>query len=1059
MTVTGDNVPVGDNLVIYNQSTGQLVGSSQSTPYSVQTSEPTPQTDNFVAYISTNTSNTGALMSSNVVPVDWYGISLTANPTALPVNNTSTLTATAQNVPSGYVVDILDQTTNQVIATGQPGQTVLNALETKHQVETDKYVAQIVKPGNPSIPSLNVPASAPPDGLFSETSTEIQHYNPTTNSMENIAGLPITTGTSTSYGTVNTAYFTQPLVYAPNTQVIYAGVEYSTSDSQYTHEFVALYAYDLKSGTWTQVQMLEDNYMPGFIGATMYWFDEGLYNPVDHKVYLMYTTDGMYDYTWQLESVDPTNPTAAPSMGLGVYEDRYYDPGAHHGDGQWITLFTFPFNSFTIDPKTGILYYPGSATPEPDPYEESAYGSCLMEYNPFTGTASILNGANTFAYPSDSIGYDSANGLVYYATWTQEQSAPFDTNGELWSYDPNTGTSTELVALPNSSSIPYVNVVNGLVLIQYNGNYIYNPSTNSISSSPISINAIYDSQLNEYVDGGSFYDSNLNYVKSVGMSSAMSYGVSAGGPITTVKNFPYWTFTKAPGYVPTSLFTQNAQAGSYNGSIWVSNASSQINGTAFFESTFNLPQTESVTFNMPQVDDYAQVYVDGQPVLQQGNDGGVGGSIPDTSTATITLPAGMHQVLIEAENNNNFTSSSSGTAGVTLNVTSGGAMLLTTSNAGEWETTGYITQLPTGWFSGAIGTWTWTEYVMQEGQSTPISQQQSYSLTTAAGNVSATSNEVSVTWFNPVTPPDNFTLAALPTQVVKPASTDFKITLDKTDQDFVNQALNGDAQLVVKCQQTWQSVVSANWAPDTDGLNVAIPYTPVAGTSLQYVAELVDPNTGNPVAISNEVTVTDSGNGSQGNSYTTETCGPNGDGTEIFTTYTNGQVTSTKTVPLTMTGLEVSGIYHPTEDLQQDLGLTAKIKMPVTNTEVGNGPIPLRVQAPFAFAITFPQAQPTSVTATFTVNQHDAVDENGDTSWTVTMKPANNLGFGVWQGATIMPKLPDGDTISIQITATDECGTATTPTGVFPYDDFLVTSDDPEWYYIQPGTGNNSTTN
>lgn len=160
LTVNGSNVPSGDYLVVYNEQTGQTVGYSQSTPYSVQVTETSAETDTFVAYISSTSSPSGAVITSNSVPVTWYSLTLTANPDKLPINDTTVLTAKSANLPAGYVVDIEDTTTGQVIATGQPGQTVVSALQTKSKAETDNYVAQVVKPGNPAIPGLSYGSSA-----------------------------------------------------------------------------------------------------------------------------------------------------------------------------------------------------------------------------------------------------------------------------------------------------------------------------------------------------------------------------------------------------------------------------------------------------------------------------------------------------------------------------------------------------------------------------------------------------------------------------------------------------------------------------------------------------------------------------------------------------------------------------------------------------------------------------------------------------------------------------------------------------------------------------------
>lgn len=589
LTVTGQNVPSGDYLVIFNESTGQEVGYSLSTPYSVQVSEPTPQTDNFVAYISSNSGTSGALISSNVVPVDWYGVTLTANPTRLAINNTSVLTATATNLPSGYVVDIVDQTTGQTIATGQPGQTVLNALQTKNQVETDTYVAQVVKPGNPLIPGLTVPS---------------------------------------------TTTYTDPQVVAS-------------------------------------------------------------------------------------------------------------------ASGQLTSTVT-------------------------------------VTYSPIPGSAlEALNGAN-------------------YGTW-------FTTNSLSWSVYPSAG-------------------------------WLYTENSITHERTPIfSLSSIYN-QNGGWFGGNTFEDREGNIYQSSGAiysNGTVTIQILKQIPTTTMTDFPYWTFTSAPSYVPTSLFTSTAQSSTDgNGSIWVTGSSSQQNGTAFFQGTFNLSQTQSVTFSMPYVDDYAQVYVDGQPIMQKGNSGGVGGSIPNTSSATITLPAGRHQVIIEAMNNNGFSSTNTNSAGVSLTVTAGGQTLLSTSNPSGWTTTGYVLQLPNGWFSGAVGTWNWTEYVLQENPSTPIYQQQSFSVTTTAQMISATSSPVSVTWYD-----YDLELSASPTTL--PAGEATTLTATSTTG-------GGPGDVIEIYDETTGQVVGTSAA---NASSYSATWTESAPTTDTFIAWFVNPSGGHDQA-SNTVQVT-----------------------------------------------------------------------------------------------------------------------------------------------------------------------------------------------------------
>jgi hypothetical protein len=347
---------------------------------------------------------------------------------------------------------------------------------------------------------------------------------------------------------------------------------------------------------------------------------------------------------------------------------------------------------------------------------------------------------------------------------------------------------------------------------------------------------------------------------------------------------------------------------------------------------------------------------------------------------------------------------------------------------------------------------------MQENASQPIYQQQAYTLTTPAAGVAATSSPVSVTWYNPIIPPDNFNLAAYPTNVVMPGQTQFTLTFDQTDANFVNQEFGGTADVVVLINQTWQTAASGTWNT-ANGMSVTLPYTPVGATTEQYVAFLEDPTRPlgegyghQPVAVSNQVTVADVGYGYVGNSYSTSTCDGSGDGTEIYKTYVNGTLTQTRTVPLTMTNLEIDGLYNPTAQFSNEFG--NPYTLPIKNSWI-DGPIPLRVQAPFAFAIQFPDAQPTSVTATLTTSQGTVGGYNPtdptSSSWTVPMKPATNLAYGFWQGVAIMPKLPDGAYISISITATDGCGSATNTATETPFAwEFLITNGRPQWYFDQP---------
>ena len=873
LTASGQNIPSGDYLIIENQSTGQVVGYSQSSPYSVNVSESTAQNDTFVAYINSSPTTSGAYMTSNPVAVDWYSVTLIANPTSLPVGNTSTLTAMALSLPSGYVLDIVDETTNTIVASGQPGQTVVQSLQTGNKVETDKYIAQVVQPGDPPIPGL-----------------------------------------SYSGGSAGNVY-----------EVNFGGND--------------------------------------------------------------------------VLDVDASTGTVVATIPVGS------DP-------------------------SGIVYT-GSLL-----YVTNQLSNSVSVINPTTNT--VVSTIYGFNYPY-AITY--ANGYVYVGNWA----------GSIY---------TSSVSVINASTNQFVTGVgtNGLgnMGVTYHNGYIY--AVNALSNNVGVINASNNQLVYTYpLPANTFTWSTANGMTTVSGPgsvmvpyplgdnvSASSYSTgtaSVGTPGTS--QFPFWTFQNVPSYVPTSLFPDAVQPSSNGGDeIWVNGSSSQQNGTAFFQSSFTLPQAEQVTFQTQGVDDYEQVYVDGVPIMQQGDSGGVGGSIPNTSSTTVSLSAGQHQVIIEGMNNNEFTSPNNSAAGVSLvAVVNGSQVVLNTGNTSQWTTTGYVTQLPAGWFSGAIGVYNWTEYIIQENQNQPIYEEQPYSITNSAQNVAMQSNVVSVSWINPITPPDNPTLTALPTNVVKPAPTQFLVNFDASDASFVNQELGGTAPVQIYNAFTWRPVATGTWSPN-NGLSLTIPYNPVPGGSSQYLAFLEDSNH-HPLAVSNQVTVTDTGNGKLGNSYSELVCGPNGDGTEIFQNYQNGKLVSSRTVPLTLTNLNVNGIFNPTQQLKNEYpGMT--IKLPVTNAELSYGPTPLRVQAPFGFAVQFPDAQPTKVTATFTVNEGYSVDVAGDTSWTVSMKPAQNQPL-YWQGATIMPKLPDGVHIMVKIVAEDNCGTNT-----LVNNDFVTTAGRPQWYFVQP---------
>ncbi|EJY57279.1 hypothetical protein URH17368_0002 [Alicyclobacillus hesperidum URH17-3-68] len=145
LSVIAQDVPSGDYVVVFNSSTGQVVGISQSNQFTVNVMEPIPQTDTFQAFVSSDGTTDGTLMSSNTVQVDWFGVTLQANPVRLPTDQWSTLTATAQDVANDYYLMIVDQTTGQVIAIGNPGQTTLQAEQSMVTAQTHTYVAEVAR--------------------------------------------------------------------------------------------------------------------------------------------------------------------------------------------------------------------------------------------------------------------------------------------------------------------------------------------------------------------------------------------------------------------------------------------------------------------------------------------------------------------------------------------------------------------------------------------------------------------------------------------------------------------------------------------------------------------------------------------------------------------------------------------------------------------------------------------------------------------------------------------------------------------------------------------------
>ncbi|WP_436664552.1 hypothetical protein ACOALA_20645 (plasmid) [Alicyclobacillus acidoterrestris] len=739
LTVTGQNVPSGDYLVVYNQSTGQEVGYSQSTPYSVQVSEATPVTDTFVAYISANTDSSGALITSNTVNVDWYGVTLTANPTRLPIKNTSLLTAQAQNIPNGYVLDIVDQTTNQTIATGEPGQTTLEAYQTKSQAETDKYVAQVVQPGNPTVPGLSVP-SAQPSGLMfgADTSTST-------------AELGIYDTGSGNYRDISVPYLSAGQLYVLNKVVdgqvfmnATNGIEsYNPSTAQWTH-----YADPSDSDSMTPLESTGSNGLVISVDVTN-----------NHVIELNPSTN-----TWtDLGDPNPANPVGHQADGASiafVIDAIAYDPdnghiyaGASDGNG------TYHHNG------DGTAY---NAIPSLYDYNPSTHAWAEVEASYWDGNGSFRQG-NLIYFPAAhalfgvlSDAYNGATDTPFMYNIDTQSNMPVSFSSPS-TYSSNLGylmyDATTQTVLVSDTYFGYLGPITYEV-------YRFDKNGNDVGSSGVET-TVYDSSRQTYggwlqtysYTGGidyNYQDTFVEYNASTGaVTSLPGSPPSAWIPVAyvqtnsgvNVSEFPFWNMSSMPSYIPSSVFTQAASAAADGKGFWVNTNTTVANGTAWFESQFTTSSNESVTVTMPNAPTGIEtVFIDGQPVLQDGNNPAALPGVTTGLSTTVTLPAGPHQVVIEGTQTNGFSSSDPSPSHVSLTIADGSSTLVN-SSATSWRTTGYVTQLPAGWFSGAVGTYSFIESVFQEGQSSPIKQQQSYTVTNAASDVSATSAPVDVTWY------------------------------------------------------------------------------------------------------------------------------------------------------------------------------------------------------------------------------------------------------------------------------------------------------------------------
>ncbi len=146
LTATAPGMPAGSWLLIANESNGQVVAESQNTTLTTSQTQTTGQTDTYIAYVSTSANATNKYASSNTATVQWYGVRLTAHPTSLTVGGATTITATTINLPAGYELDLVDETTRQTLAIGTAGATTLSVQQSQAAASTHTYLAFVMKP-------------------------------------------------------------------------------------------------------------------------------------------------------------------------------------------------------------------------------------------------------------------------------------------------------------------------------------------------------------------------------------------------------------------------------------------------------------------------------------------------------------------------------------------------------------------------------------------------------------------------------------------------------------------------------------------------------------------------------------------------------------------------------------------------------------------------------------------------------------------------------------------------------------------------------------------------
>ena len=166
-------------------------------------------------------------------------------------------------------------------------------------------------------------------------------------------------------------------------------------------------------------------------------------------------------------------------------------------------------------------------------------------------------------------------------------------------------------------------------------------------------------------------------------------------------------------------------------------------------------------------------------------------------------------------------------------------------------------------------------------------------------------------------------------------------------------------------------------------------------------------------------------------SYTVS-CGPNG--SAVLTTTPSGQ---TSTIPLTIGWLGVTGLYNPpAKELQTEN----------SRTFVPTSRFPVYARRGGAFTARVyvypPGNWPATVTETATVG---ATGTTGALSWQAQGTP---LTAHLYVAGFVLPKAPpNGSTLTLTVTATDACGSASQT-----WSDVVTLAGRPEWDFVTLGS-------